>query len=628
MSSADLAGWNREQLIEHIQTLERQLEVVRRQQRKQELQAAHAVGVLEPEGQAKAADGSEKAGGKKRNDARPFDFAKHRARHVALKLAYFGDAYYGFSSASGDNVPTVEAQLFRALHTSKLVPESLAAVEAATSSTDDAGQAAAGEPAARRAAPQQPTMPQQLVCGWSRCGRTDKGVSAFEQVVSLWIRTSRPADPGTKTWAEVAEWVQDATAGQKWMRPEEAAGKDALSNGNPGAALAPASDSDGVPELPYLNMLNRLLPPDIRVLAWSPVDDTFDARFTCTHRKYNYFFDAAGLDVAAMQRAAELFVGTHDCRHICKIDSTKAARDKYFVRTIMECSIVPARELAQGSPGEDGQAVHNGDGDSGDAGTLDSASDRFHALVVRGRAFLWHQVRNMMALLLLVGKGLEQPEVVSHMLDLSQHPPNAGRPFYDMAADTPLVLVECAYPAGMLAWRVRDDGSLDPAAPARPGRQPKGVACNDVRVMGQLVGQWQASTIRSLQLATLVRRYTAIGSVPPSAIAPSGEGDDAFGPTGLGRGAGVGTGRAYVKLAQRKRCDSVEDVVRKQTHLLAQKKQRKRALASSGDGSGDGDAVPSAASGRVDDPADGAAGGAAMDVDGDGQPPRKRPSLE
>ena len=35
-------------------------------------------------------------------------------------------------------------------------------------------------------------------------------------------------------------------------------------------------------ELPYLKMMNNVLPPEIRVLAWCPVTADFSARYTVT----------------------------------------------------------------------------------------------------------------------------------------------------------------------------------------------------------------------------------------------------------------------------------------------------------------------------------------------------------
>jgi tRNA pseudouridine38/39 synthase len=64
---------------------------------------------------------------------------------------------------------------------------------------------------------------------------------------------------------------------------------------------------------------------------------------------------------------------------------------------------------------------------------------------VKGSAFLWHQIRHMVAVLFLVGQGLESPSVVTELLDIEANP---GRPGYVMAHDAPLVLWDCIFPAG------------------------------------------------------------------------------------------------------------------------------------------------------------------------------------
>jgi hypothetical protein len=44
-------------------------------------------------------------------------------------------------------------------------------------------------------------------------------------------------------------------------------------------------------------------------------------RFSCRWREYKYFIpDREGLDVAAMNAAAALFVGEHDFRNFCRVD--------------------------------------------------------------------------------------------------------------------------------------------------------------------------------------------------------------------------------------------------------------------------------------------------------------------
>lgn len=87
---------------------------------------------------------SAKKGRKKSGKERPFDFTAHPRRHVALRLAYLGWAYHGF--AVQENMDsTVEARLFEALLKTRLVQD-------------------------------------RQSSNYHRCGRTDKGVSAFSQV--------------------------------------------------------------------------------------------------------------------------------------------------------------------------------------------------------------------------------------------------------------------------------------------------------------------------------------------------------------------------------------------------------------------------------------------------------------
>lgn len=82
---------------------------------------------------------------KKRGAERPFDFSVHPRRHVALRLAYLGWQYQGFAvQENTDN--TVEARLFEALLKTKLIQD-------------------------------------RQTSSYHRCGRTDKGVSAFSQVL-------------------------------------------------------------------------------------------------------------------------------------------------------------------------------------------------------------------------------------------------------------------------------------------------------------------------------------------------------------------------------------------------------------------------------------------------------------
>ena len=50
-------------------------------------------------------------------------------------------------------------------------------------------------------------------------------------------------------------------------------------------------------ELDYVKILNAVLPPTIRLLAWAPMAVDFNARHNCVQRAYKYVFPRANLDI-------------------------------------------------------------------------------------------------------------------------------------------------------------------------------------------------------------------------------------------------------------------------------------------------------------------------------------------
>ncbi|CAI6010204.1 unnamed protein product [Closterium sp. NIES-65] len=283
---------------------------------------------------------------------------------------------------------------------------------------------------------------------YSRCGRTDRGVNAIGQVVALHLRSSvrpRQQHPGM-TAADVAlEVTGSATAAATPAGPT--ASQSNVTSGSVAVDLAAtdvARRSDDVAgesadvagEIDYVASLNRALPDDIRVLAWAPASPDFSARFSCLEREYRFYFvDEPGLDVPAMQRAAALFKGRHDFRNFCRMDAENV---KSFERDISFCRILPFAALS--SPfGEEFGPSKPGE-------TLECPS--VWVLEVVGTAFLWHQIRCMMAVLLMVGRGLERPEVVSELLDVHGGP-FTSKPQYAPADPLGLVLHRCSFPASL-----------------------------------------------------------------------------------------------------------------------------------------------------------------------------------
>ncbi|XP_054853842.1 tRNA pseudouridine(38/39) synthase isoform X2 [Eublepharis macularius] len=281
----------------------------------------------------------------KKHQQRPFDFSAYGQRHVALKIAYLGWEYQGFASQENTN-NTIEEKLFECLNKTRLVES-------------------------------------RQTSNYHRCGRTDKGVSAFGQVISLDLRSN----------------FREKTIDEPGIIP-----KDNTSN---------ASE-----EIRYTHILNRVLPPDIRVLAWAPVDPNFSARFNCLKRTYRYFFPCGDLNVALMNTAAKRFVGTHDFRNLCKMDVANGVTN--FQRTILTAEVQPA---------DKGQ-------------TTEQDPFQMYQFEVTGQAFLYHQVRCMMAILFLIGQRMEKPEIIDELLDIENNP---RKPQYSMAVEFPLVLYNCEF---------------------------------------------------------------------------------------------------------------------------------------------------------------------------------------
>lgn len=331
---------------------------------------------------------------KPRKPPRAFDSSRYSTRLIALRFAYIGQPYGGYEFHGNDTaLPTVEEVLFSALLKARLVP---------------------AQPGAEK--PESPeAWPGDEAVEYSKCGRTDRGVSAFGQVVGVRVRSNRPM-PKPKTTAmdiDGAEPVEEEVEEEHW--------------------------DDIADELPYTQILNRLLPPTIRILAWCPnPPEGFSARFSCRARHYRYFFtnpmlaptnESSTLDIDAMNKAASYFLGHHDFRNFCKLDPAKQIDN--FTREILHASI-------ERLPG-------------------DSPTAATYYFDLKGTAFLWHQVRHMMAVLFLVGQGLEKPEIVRDMLDINIFP---TKPMYEMADDRPLVLWDCIFPDGDLKWVVADEGDI------------------------------------------------------------------------------------------------------------------------------------------------------------------------
>ncbi|KAI9225316.1 MAG: pseudouridine synthase [Piptocephalis tieghemiana] len=458
MTTDPYASWTREQLIVRLAQLE------------------GAPGTSSPSSTSPTQQSSSTKKAKRRN--RVYDPSKYAVRHIALKIAYMGGAYHGLAlqDKPDDHVPTVEKFLFHALRVTRLVP------------------------------PEEGSK-----FNYTRCGRTDKGVSALSQVVALHIRSN-----------------QD-------HRSPLVLRSDAYPEEDP--------DVKEVPELPYLDLLNKLLPSDIRVLAWSPVSPDFHARFSCTGREYRYYLPLRGLSLSRMQEAAKVFEGQHDFRNFCKIDPTKNV--KTHERTIRVSEVIGPQE--EPKDGEEGWAVYR----------------------IVGSAFLWHQVRCMTAMILLVGGGHEPVSSIHSLLDTTEFP---SRPAYDLASDIPLVLHDCIYPKGLLSWRsdVQTRGTLE-----RIWRSMR--AASEKRYTEHLILQSFHRTIHR----SLAEEWATAGKPTFSKDKLTEETEEGWWEVCMGGGEFVRS-RSYQPVLRRKRCLGVEEhEALRQKRLQSKKVKREDNLSDS-----------------------------------------------
>ncbi|RAL45722.1 hypothetical protein DM860_009586 [Cuscuta australis] len=259
--------------------------------------------------------------------------------YVALKIMYFGQRFYGFASEAHMD-PTVESEIFKALDKTRLI------------------------------------FGNKRDLQYSRCGRTDKGVSSVGQVIALYLRSNHKQLNGNSGWGG-------------------------------------ENDKSCVGEIDYVRVLNKVLPMDIRVLGWSPVPMDFSARFSGLSRVYKYFFWRGKLDIMAMETASQKFIGEHDFRNFCKMD---AANVHNYKRHIISFQMFPCNES--------------------------SGSDQLWVMKIQGSAFLWHQIRCMVAVLFMIGQGVESPNVIDLLLDTEMTP---RKPQYIMAPEIPLVLQCCEF---------------------------------------------------------------------------------------------------------------------------------------------------------------------------------------
>ena len=144
----------------------------------------------------------------------------------------------------------------------------------------------------------------------------------------------------------------------------------------------------------FIELFNLNLPPDIRIMHISEIDNRFNIIQHTKYKEYIYLFSFGkknhpfcapflanileDLDIDLMKKTANLFVGTHHFEAY----TARPRRGTRFERTINSCEIIENELLV--------------------ANFFPEVS---YALRVEGAGFLRYQIRMIMGALILVGKG-------------------------------------------------------------------------------------------------------------------------------------------------------------------------------------------------------------------------------
>ncbi|KAG9511113.1 tRNA pseudouridine(38/39) synthase, partial [Fragariocoptes setiger] len=290
----------------------------------------------------------------KKSKLRVFNHKPFKRRHIALKLLYLGWDYDGLASQIHSQ-NTIEHHLFEALIKTCMIKS-------------------------------------RQEANFQRCGRTDKGVSSYGQVVSLDVRSLLTDEQNTLGL----------------FTPEDYEPRQSQRPGEMNVANSEIKDIN------YVGILNRVLPKDIRAIAWAPCKREFSSRFDCKSRSYYYIFPRGNLCITSMSRAVEYLIGHHDFRNLCTFDLKGGVVS--HLRTVYSAKI-----------------------ESDITNLQESAMCR---MIITGQGFLYHQIRCIMSIVLLVGMKLEEPEIMRDLLDIERVP---AKPHYTMASPLPLILFDCSY---------------------------------------------------------------------------------------------------------------------------------------------------------------------------------------
>ena len=116
------------------------------------------------------------------------------------------------------------------------------------------------------------------------------------------------------------------------------------------------------------------------------------------------------MDLQKMTEACGYLKGTHDFRNFCKLNVLSTTN---YVREIMDAYI-------EKDPNQNFDIF-----EKNNSNKIKNPFELYY-LVVRGNAFLWHQIRCIVQVLFSIGNGFDEPNIIKDLLDIEKFPAKPG----------------------------------------------------------------------------------------------------------------------------------------------------------------------------------------------------------
>ncbi|XP_071519766.1 uncharacterized protein [Panulirus ornatus] len=302
-----------------------------------------------------------------------------------------------------------------------------------------------------------------------RFGKTNEGFNPFDQIVSIVLRSRLNSGLG------VIPFERNGVTIKEEQIDEDVDNEDFAEY-----------------EIKYTELVNEVLPSDIRVVAWCPIKTGYSAKFDRPICTYRYFFPRGSLNIKMMNEAAQHLLGRHDYINLYKRDTVKGMNCLY--RQIHSIKVTPSccNQAEDGSRSfcdsighvrihtqteneneieteSDDDARENWSQDCGKSfhnkkhssqvgvkrrkharkRTVNSDGYDMYVITIKGQDFLWFEIRKIMAMLFHVGEGQGTPDAILELLDVKST--YRGQQL-SVASDVPLNLSRSTFEGEKWQW--------------------------------------------------------------------------------------------------------------------------------------------------------------------------------